>query len=102
MNEVWLNWKFKMATRRLFEHENNVHLYLRWILSKFGMQVSIGYVIIENENRVKNSNKFPPKIKINSEFVFLNLDFGGGIFGFLNFWIFMLKQPPSGHFEFPI
>jgi hypothetical protein len=33
-----------------------------WILLKLGMQVSIGYVIMENENRVKKS-KNSSKIK---------------------------------------
>jgi hypothetical protein len=44
-----------MATRRLFEHENicicSGFCKQGWILLKFGMQVSIGYDIIENKNR---------------------------------------------------
>jgi hypothetical protein len=39
--------KLKMATKRLFEHENNAHLYSLWQL-------------IENENRVKQILN-PPK-----------------------------------------
>jgi hypothetical protein len=48
----------KMADRRLFEHENDAHLYLLWILLKFGMQVNIGYGMLENENRVHKINFF--------------------------------------------
>jgi hypothetical protein len=54
-----------MAARRLFEHENYAHLYLLGyckhgqILLKFGIEVSIGYGIIENENRVTGKSKIP-------------------------------------------
>jgi hypothetical protein len=39
-----------MATRRLFEHGNEVHLYLLWILQTWTVSF-----IIEDENRVKKS-----------------------------------------------
>jgi hypothetical protein len=77
INEVWLKleiqngrqeavWAWKRCTfficSGFYKHGQ--------ILSKFGMQVSIGYVIIENENRVTKIKKFPPKIKINIFFLF--------------------------------
>jgi hypothetical protein len=43
MDEVWLNWKFKMAARRLFEHENDAHLYLLWILQAWMDSFEIWY-----------------------------------------------------------
>jgi hypothetical protein len=63
-----------MAARRLFEHENDVHFYLLWILQTWmdsfeiwyaGLMVCIGFVIIKNKNRVKKS---PSKIKNRKEF----------------------------------
>jgi hypothetical protein len=58
-----------MVARRLFEHENYAHLYLvcileTWILLKLGVQVSIVYAIVENENRVTGKSKISQNAKM--------------------------------------
>jgi hypothetical protein len=42
MDEVLLNWKFKMATRRLFEHENEEY-YICSGFCKYGDSFLICY-----------------------------------------------------------
>jgi hypothetical protein len=64
MDEVWLKLKIQngcLSMKTMYICICSGFYKHGRILSKFGMQVSIGYVIMENENRVKNP-KIPPKI----------------------------------------